>query len=365
MRFTRTSATLSLGLAGALTLSGCGMLGGPEPSEVVNSAQEKLQEQTEQHMVIRLTATEDQVRALMEASDDGDTSSEDAQAAIDLLTQSSLSIAVRSTNGESLENATQPQDMDWALDWSMGEDDLVQLMETGDFEVYLRADLIRLMQSVDPSAVEDVEMMRQQAQLFAQQSPMLAALFTGGWLGLDSTLSQQMLDSVEEQAGADVDALTPEEQQQLRQSMMEHSEVSELEEGKFLSKLRVKEFMEANRELLDKSLEQSSSSSDDEVTVQDMIDSFNDGTFDITYTIDNDEMTRIEFDPLQIAELVEPDEDATQEERDDLQAMRDADLPVSIDLNEQVTDFTVPEDVTEVTEEDLQQLFGAATGTSL
>ena len=59
---------------------------------------------------------------------------------------------------------------------------------------------------------------------------------------------------------------------------------------------------------------------------------------------------------MQFADLMEPAADATEEERQQLQRMRDSEMPIALDLSEDVRDFAVPDGAVRLTQQDLMML---------
>lgn len=366
----KTASLTGLGLTAALMLSACsGAEAEKDPAEVVRTAEQKSSEKKEQSVDISFDFDQDELNRFYEENETTPSTADEAEMrkkVLGHLAESTFSMDGRSTNDQPLQDVTNPQDMDWSLDVKVGDTSIGEMLETGDMDFFFRLDLPWLLEQYSPNGAQELAQMRQQADQMAQQLPFAKALIEAKWIGLDRSLSDTLAQSVEEQSGVDEETFTPEEQQQLQDSYWEHSDVTREEDGRYKVALRVKEFVEANRDLVQKSLdasaESSSSTTAEPTDVQDVIDSLNDGTFDIRWTVENEEFRKAEMDLFQYADLAELPEDATAENKENLEKLRELEFPTTVDYSGEVGDFAVPEDVTELTEGQLSQLGGSTSG---
>lgn len=351
----KTTTIAALGLAGALTLSGCGMFE-PKPDEVLRSAFEDVDAQKQRRTEIRTTASEAQLRHAMESAD-GAMSPEDRESldrVITTLRDTTVVMDVRSTTDQTLGTLARPEDMDWGMDVKVKDSMVLQALETGDMDLFVRADLPALMRLSGSAEAPTLAEMQSQLDAIPSGMEWMRTLVTGGWLGLDSTLAEQVTQGLEEQAGVDTEGLTGEERQQLQDALLDHSDTEKVEDGRYRMRLRVKEYVEANKDLVGKHL--AAQSGEETPDVDELLARLNDGTLDMVYTVEDTVMRRVETDPMQFADLMEPAADATEEERQQLQRMRDSEMPIALDLSEDVRDFAVPDGAVRLTQQDLMML---------
>ncbi|MDY6054268.1 hypothetical protein [Micrococcus sp.] len=371
-RASRTAALAAVGVTGALALTGCGIIEsitGPEPAERVRIATDRLAEATEQSSTVRITATEAQLEDLARGPENDRLSDQeyaDVKPFLDRLRESTFTTQATSTReGVPVADAQTPADSDSAAAWAISGDRMVELVEIGDHELYLRADVLEVLRrtgTTDARRLAD----DLQSQIASTPSELqwVVDLISGRWIGFDKALTTQFREEAQRQAHVDAEALTPEERDRLRASILENSDVTDLGGNRYEVKVHVKRVVEANRDLVDKLLQAQAEAeaipSREASTVDDLLPRLNDNTFDVIQEIDGETIKAVEVDPLQTADLVAPPEDAAQKDLDVLQHLRDSQLPMRVEYGDAVDMITVPEGATRITEEDLNSVAGGS-----
>ncbi|MDO5634717.1 MAG: hypothetical protein Q4G34_07585 [Micrococcus sp.] len=357
----RTTAVAALSLAGVLALSAC--TDQADPEETVRTAQQSMADATESSSTMRFNASEEQWREFLSAQNDASESvsmtEEEMNSTISALRDASFRTDVRSTNGQPVADELDPAHLDWAVQLNMGQTTVFDMMETGEMDYFVRLDPFKLLETYGGMGQEESEEMRAQLQMLTYQSPVFEQLFSGQWIGLDRALSQSLHDDVVAEAVESASGYSAEERQQINESILEHSDVEAQDGDRVLVKTRVKEFVEANRDLIQRQFDEEAQRERREATsVDEVLEQLNDGTFDYTYTLENDEIRRMDVNPLQVFRLIQLPDDATDEQRADYERFSQLDLPSQIDFHAELRDLNPPADATRLTEQDMNELFG-------
>lgn len=357
----KSGAVTGLGLAALMVLSGCG--GGASqnaaeksPVDVVKSAQQNTAEKKSEAVEVKTTATQDQLKKLLSTSDD--MSDQEKTDVADALRDSAWDFKARSTNDQALKDVTDPKNLDWSMDIKSGGTDVFQVLETGNNDYYVRVDPAKALElSGTKDAQSELNELKENAASLGSSGKAITALVNGDWLNLDSALSKQLSESAQSKSGVSSDGLSPEEEQKLQNSAMDHSDVTKESDGRYKVSVKVKEFVQANKDLFQKNLDATAKQNGEKAeSVDDLIKHLNDKTFDMYYTVDNDEVKKVDVDPMQIADVIEPESSDSQSSKDDLKKLQDTELPLSIDYTGDAGNFEAPSGAVKVTEQDLKEL---------
>ncbi len=380
--------TLGLGLAGSLALTGCGLTGDSsqekdganqaaeqqghnggdggsdqKPEDVVKKAFDAWNKQTETSSTFRVTASDKQVDELLDTFDDGSSESvrEDTERIWDEIRSTELTLRARSTNGEPLQDVTHIDDMDVAFDYVRDGEELVQLMETGDMEVYFRADVQTLLDEFGGSTAPSSEEIQAQLDALPKELSWVEDVYKAKWLGFDPEMVRAAFDDSE--AGRIEQQVDPETAEKFEKALFEHSDV-ERNGDEYTMKIKVKQFVQQEDELVDGMLEDARQADPDAELPKDgdeIAEYLTDETFDVVYTIQEGEIRTVGVDPMQAVDLIDPPEDASKDERENFEKAKDLELPMEVEYEDEVGDFTAPKDAYQITEEDLSLFFGGGT----
>ncbi len=341
-----------------------------DPKETLREALKDQESWKEQKVSMGVEATEEQTQKILDViAEDGGMSEADRQSAedaLELIRESSMVVEARSTTDTPLADMEDLTGADWSFTADMGEGRAIQIMEVGESEYFLRADILEIMRSLGPEGESQAEQLRASFQDVPAEQQWLVEALEGSWMALDKQL------------GTDFDRSVSQEVQRLEDEagdqkpvdfILDYADVEKEDDSTYVVNLKVKEMLKDNPEILETADNTSasgassseSSTADSSADVQEQLDAFNDNTFPITYTVEDGKVTAMEMDVMDVLDVIQPPDDAEANEVEMFEKLKETEMPVASQMSDAADTLEVPSDAVPLSESDLEAVFGMQT----
>lgn len=346
-----------------------------DPKETLREALKDQETWKEQKATFAVEASEEQLQEIVDAMAEGGEMTEadrkSADEAMDLLKDMALTMEARSTTDTALADMKDLSGADWSFTAEMGEGRAVQMMEVGESEYFLRADVMEIMRSMGPDGESTADELKAQFADAPEEYQWLVKGLEGSWLALDKKLGSEFdkavaeeVERIEDEAG----------DQKPADFALEYADVEKTGDTTYEANIRLKEMLEENPELMETetsgtdgasaSSSASPSAGGGQEDMDEALEMMNDKPFPITYTIEDGKVTAMEMDVMDILDVVDPPKDAKPEEVETFEKARETELPVKATMSDEADTLEVPKDAVQVTEEDMNAVFGGMSGST-
>ncbi|MCT2007656.1 hypothetical protein M3C74_06115 [Micrococcus lylae] len=341
--------------------------------EELREALEDQETWTEQKATMRVDASEEQMQKIVDllSESDENMTEQDRKSledAMDMVREVSVEFQARSTTDAPLADTKDLTGLDWSFVADLGNGRSVEMMEVGESEYFLRADVLEILRSMGSDGKQQAEQLEQSFSDVPKEQEWIVDFVKGSWLGLDKALGSEFDKAVSEETKRIEDEAGD---QKSADFALDYADVEKDGDETYVMNVKLKEMFEDNPEMLESasastsefdSAESSSPSTDSSADVDEVLDSLNDNTFPVTFTVKDGKVTAVEMDVMDILDVIEPPADAEEDEVKTFEEMKEAELPISVELSDKADSLEVPKGAVELTEEDFENAFGAQNG---
>lgn len=348
-----------------------------DPKETLREALKDQETWKEQKATFSVEASEERLQKIVDAMAEGgemtEADRESAEEAMDLVKDMALTVEARSTTDTALADMKDLSGADWSFTAEMGEGRTVQMMEVGESEYFLRADVLEIIRSFGTDGESTAEELKDQFADAPEEYQWLVKGLEGSWLALDKKLGSDFDEAVAEEVQRVEDEAGD---QKPADFALQYADVEKTGDTTYQADIRLKEMLEENPELIEtetsgtagasasNSSSASPSAGGDQEDADEVLDMMNDKPFPVTYTVEDGKVTAMEMDVMDVLDVIEPPEDAEAEEVETFEKVRDTELPVKATMSDEADTLEVPKDAVQVTEEDLNAVFGGSSGST-
>lgn len=343
-----------------------------DPKESLREAFKDQETWKEQKVSMGVEATEEQTQKIVDVvTENGDMTEGNRQSfadALDLVREMSMVVEARSTTDTPLADMTDLTGADWSFTADLGQDRSIQLMEVGESEYFVRADILEIMRTLGPDGESQVEQLRASFQDVPADQAWLVEALEGSWMALDKQLGSDFDRSVSEEAQRLEDEAGD---QKPADFFLDYADVEKEGDSTYVVNLKVKEMVKDNPEIVEtagnaaesaSSAEASSAAEANEEEVQKRLDSLNDNTLPITYTVEDGKVTAMEMDVMDVLDVIQPPDTATEEEVELFEKLKDTEMPIAAQISDAADTLEVPSDAVPLTQADLEAVFSPQSG---
>lgn len=343
-----------------------------DPKETLREALKDQESWKEQKVSMGVDASEEQMQKIVDivSESDEDMTEQDRKSledALGLVREMSMVVEARSTTDAPLVDMKDLTGVDWSFTADLGKGRSVQMMEVGESEYFLRADVLDIMRALGPDGAKQADQAEETLKDIPKEQKWIAELLKGSWLGLDKALGSRFDEAVSEEAQRLEDEAGD---QKPADFALDYADVEKTGDDSYVMNVKLKEMLKDNPELLESASNSSGSSAkpsasesaDSSADVDETLEQMNDDTFPVTYTVKGGKVTAMEMDVMDVLDVIEPPADAEKDEIENFEKMKEAEMPISAEISDKADTLEVPKDAMEVTEKDLEAVFGSQNG---
>lgn len=351
-----------------------------DPKETLREALKDQETWKEQKLTMGVEASEEQMQKIVDVMSEGEEMTEadrkSVEDALALIREMSMVVEARSTTDAPLADMKDLTGIDWSFTADLGENRSIQMMEVGESEYFLRADILEIMRAMGPDGQDEAEQAEQMLADIPQEQQWVAEALKGSWLALDKALGSEFDKAVAEEAQRVEDEAGD---QKPADFALDYADVEKEGDSTYVMNVKIKEMLRDNPEMMESASDAAdgsagdasssaeassseSSSADSSADVEEQLEAFNDNTFPIVYTVEDGKVTAMEMDVMDVLDTIQPPDDAEADEVETFEKMKDTEMPIAAQISDDADTLEVPEDAVQVTEADIEAVIGSPNG---